>query len=178
MIRVLTAILALAAGSAEAKSICAERAFRDQAFTVCTVAHGADLRMWLRDADGAVLGTFSAVERGLLPDERLVFAMNAGMYHADRRPVGLYVENGQEITPLTDGGGYGNFGMVPNGVFCIGATRFDVLETNVFRAARPDCTFATQSGPMLVIDGALHHRFREGSDSVHYRNGVGLRRLR
>jgi len=28
---------------------------------------------------------------------RLLFAINAGMYHPDYRPVGLYIENGREL---------------------------------------------------------------------------------
>ena len=58
--------------------------------------------------------------------DRLVFAMNAGMYHPDRRPVGLYVEDGAAGAPLVTRAGPGNFGMLPNGVFCIrddGASR-------------------------------------------------------
>jgi uncharacterized protein YigE (DUF2233 family) len=33
---------------------------------------------------------------------------------------------------------------------------------------------ATQSGPMLLIDGAIHPAFREGSSNLNIRNGVGL----
>jgi uncharacterized protein YigE (DUF2233 family) len=52
-------------------------------------------------------------------------------------------------------------------------TRADVIESRLRRGA-PDCRFATQSGPMLVIDGALHPRFREDSTSLNIRNGVGV----
>ena len=34
--------------------------------------------------------------------------------------------------------------------------------------------YATQSGPMLIIDGKLHAEFKKGATSVHYRNGVGI----
>jgi len=34
-------------------------------------------------------------------------------------------------------------------------------------------SYATQSGPMLVIDGALHPRFLPDSTSRYVRNGVG-----
>jgi uncharacterized protein YigE (DUF2233 family) len=40
--------------------------------------------------------------------------------------------------------------------------------------APPRCRFATQSGPMLVIDGALHPRFIPDSPSRYIRNGVGV----
>ena len=34
--------------------------------------------------------------------------------------------------------------------------------------------WATQSGPMLVIDGAIHSAFKKGSINVNIRNGVGI----
>ena len=39
----------------------------------------------------------------------------------------------------------------------------------------PDPYWATQSGPMLVIDGELHPRFAEDGASRLMRNGVGAR---
>ena len=62
----------------------------------------------------------------------------------------------------------------PNDFFCISATGFSVVETGRFAATAPACRFATQSGPMLVIEGALHPRFLPGSASRHVRNGVGV----
>jgi uncharacterized protein YigE (DUF2233 family) len=99
--------------------------------------------------------------------------MNAGMYHRDLAPVGLYIEEGTEVTPLVTREGPGNFGLLPNGVFCIGET-FRVIESRTFKEDRPDCRFATQSGPMLVIGGKLHPRLLPGSDSLNIRNGVGV----
>jgi uncharacterized protein YigE (DUF2233 family) len=37
-----------------------------------------------------------------------------------------------------------------------------------------DIAYATQSGPMLVIDGELHPRFEADGRSRHIRNGVGI----
>lgn len=147
-------------------------------FTVCEVDSGiADLRLFLYDDTGAVLGQFSSVDRTLAESgEHLTFAMNAGMYHADRAPVGLYLEQDQEIMRLVPGAGPGNFGLVPNGVFCIRKGRADVIETERFQAQSPNCEFATQSGPMLVIDGALHPRFLVDGTSKYIRNGVGTSR--
>ena len=48
-----------------------------------------------------------------------------------------------------------------------------MFETSVFVARTPECRSATQSGPMLVIDGALHPRFLPESTSRYIRNGVG-----
>jgi uncharacterized protein YigE (DUF2233 family) len=46
------------------------------------------------------------------------------------------------------------------------------MTTEDFVSQRPDVAFATQSGPMLVIDGTLHPAFIVGSDSLKPRNGV------
>ena len=143
-------------------------------YTVCEVDPAtADLRLFHSDERG-LLGHYSRVNQKLAAEGRVLsFAMNGGMYHQDRTPVGLYVEDGQEITPLLTGRSGGNFGLLPNGVFCIRPSRADVIETRHFAAIRPNCRFATQSGPMLVIDGTLHPRFIEGGSSRHIRNGVG-----
>ncbi|MEL6960417.1 MAG: phosphodiester glycosidase family protein, partial [Pseudomonadota bacterium] len=139
-------------------------------YTVCEVAASEDLQLFLRDDAGEILGSFNAVERQEGRD--LLFAMNGGMYHDDRRPVGHYLEHGIEEQRLITTDGPGNFGLLPNGVFCIGKT-LQVLETRAYAAEQTACTHATQSGPMLVIDGALHPRFIPGGSSRFIRNGVG-----
>lgn len=144
-------------------------------YSICTVdMTGADLRLFLYDGDGAVYGHFSTLDRALAQaGKTLVMAMNAGMYHEDRAPVGHYVENGRELMRVIPNAGPGNFGLLPNGVFCIRPGRADVFETRAFIDRAPDCTYATQSGPMLVIGGALHPRFLPESTSRYIRNGVG-----
>ncbi len=143
--------------------------------TVCRVDAGQDdLRLFWKSPEGAAYGGFGALQAGVAEAGLdLVLAMNAGMYHEDFAPVGLYVEEGRELAPLVTREGPGNFGLLPNGVFCIREAGFAVVESRRFSQA-PACQFATQSGPMLVIDGALHPRFLPKSDSLHYRNGVGV----
>lgn len=167
--------LMLGPGAAQAAECRAER-FDGQSYTVCPVDMGRDdLRLFLNNAKtGTPLGSFGAIDDTLKAEGKaLVFAMNAGMYHADRSPVGLYVEAGQEVRGLVTRDGPGNFGLLPNGVLCIREGRADVIETLRFERERPRCRDASQSGPMLVIDGALHPRFLEDSDSLYIRNGVG-----
>lgn len=147
---------------------CEDQILAGKSYTICKVdTVQTPPQLFLRDDDGQIYGSFAA-----LPGS-YAFAMNAGMYHADRTPVGLYVEDHHQMAPLIKGESYGNFGMVPNGVYCIGQDGAWVIETMDFAAKRPKCTYATQSGPMLVIDGNLHPRFAKGSSSLYIRNGVG-----
>nr|WP_106299111.1 phosphodiester glycosidase family protein [Marivita geojedonensis] len=161
--------------AAFAEVTCSERSFDGLAYTACEVDPRVDdLRLFLDAPSGEKYGQFSTLEGTLAQDGKtLVFAMNGGMYHDDRAPVGHYIENGQEIMRVIPNAGPGNFGLLPNGVFCIQDDRADVIETLAYDAARPACRYATQSGPMLVIDGDLHPRFLKDSDSRYIRNGVG-----
>ncbi|MCR9110460.1 phosphodiester glycosidase family protein [Marivita sp. XM-24bin2] len=158
-----------------AEVTCSERSFDGLAYTACEVDPRVDdLRLFLDTPSGEKYGQFSTLDGTLAQDGKtLVFAMNGGMYHDDRAPVGHYIEDGQEIMRVIPNAGPGNFGLLPNGVFCILDDRADVIETLAYDAARPDCRYATQSGPMLVIDGELHPRFLQDSDSRYIRNGVG-----
>ncbi|MBV0891185.1 phosphodiester glycosidase family protein [Paracoccus sp. Z118] len=181
----LTRRLGLAVGALIAMTLpavadsCEKRQFEGKGYAVCTV-DGADqdrLRLWLDGPDGRVLGDFRAVRGTLGSGEVLAFAMNAGMYHPDYTPVGLYRADGVQKSGLVTAGGGGNFGLRPNGVFCVGAKApFQVIESRRFEKADPDCRLATQSGPMLLIDGELHPRFLPDSDSRYIRNGVGVSR--
>ncbi|MDP5084637.1 MAG: phosphodiester glycosidase family protein [Yoonia sp.] len=170
--RWLAAVLLLSAAPAAAVT-CEDVTYDNNRFTACSVNAATEtLRLYLKDSEGAVLGSFSAIEA--LPEvETLTFAMNAGMYHDDRSPVGHYVEDGVEVMRVIPNAGPGNFGLLPNGVFCINDDSAQIYETLRYMAEAPTCRDATQSGPMLVIDGALHPRFLPNSTSRFIRNGVG-----
>ena len=146
-------------------------------YVVCRIVpEEADIRLFLNDATGEPYGHFNGVNDALAEKgATLAFAMNAGMYHEDRSPVGLYVEDGKESAPLNTNDGPGNFHLKPNGVLIVDENGAWVVPTNTFRVtnrARP--IYATQSGPMLVIDGELHPRFLSDSESLKRRNGVGV----
>lgn len=173
--RWLVVLLSLFALPAEALD-CRALTHDGAAFTVCRVdAARTELRLFLDDPDtGRPLGSFKNVEDRLSDEgRRLMFAMNAGMYHQDRSPVGHYIEDGEEAAPVISSDGPGNFGLLPNGVFCIGDGWARVIETRRYLRDSPACRHATQSGPMLVIDGELHPRFLKDSNSRYVRNGVG-----
>lgn len=167
-------VLALCAGPVWA-STCRNFEHDGNSYTLCEVdVAQEDLRLFLYDENGTVFGQFSRINDALAGQGKtLGFAMNAGMYHDDRAPVGHYVENGKELMRVVPNAGPGNFGLLPNGVLCLSPGKAQVIETLAFLEAAPDCTYATQSGPMLVIDGALHPRFLPDSTSRYVRNGVG-----
>ena len=170
--RLLALAFLLAPVAAEAAE-CRDVTFETDSYTICEVQAGEDLRLFHSGPDGAY-GSFRNVDAALEAEGgTLGFAMNAGMYHRDLAPVGLYVEDGVEVSRLVTRAGPGNFGLLPNGVFCIG-DEFRVVESRTYKKDRPDCRYATQSGPMLVIGGKLHPKLLPGSDSTYVRNGVGV----
>lgn len=167
------AVLALVWASSAAAVTCEDIDSAGNRYTVCTVdAAVEDLRLFLRDDYGHIFGNFRNIDDAL-GDTHLAFAMNAGMYHEDRAPVGHFVQDGVQAMRVIANAGPGNFGLLPNGVFCINDTNAQVYETLRFVDEAPVCRDATQSGPMLVIDGVLHPRFLPDGTSKHIRNGVG-----
>ena len=150
---------------------------RPIALVVCHFPSGSDIRLFLNDPAGAPFGYFDNVNTHLAKQgETLAFAMNAGMYHQDRSAVGLYIENGTEASKVNTNNGPGNFHLKPNGVFFIQDDgKAGVRDTETFlQSDQTRIRFATQSGPMLVIDGQLHPRFLVDATSRKRRNGVGV----
>jgi hypothetical protein len=152
---ILRSVLALllAAGTTEtAQATDCQRLTHDgQGYTICEVGIQDDLRLFLTAPDGMPFGSFDRIDAALASEGvRLGFAMNAGMYHPDRSPVGLYLDPGGEVARIVTAAGPGNFGMRPNGVFCIGPDSLAIVESRAFAETPPDCRYATQSGPMLM----------------------------
>jgi uncharacterized protein YigE (DUF2233 family) len=183
LLQLAAALLTLASASAAASAEpCRDETFRSAPYIVCTFDPAKDdLRLYWRAPDGQPLRTFNGLAQAL--DERgktLVFAMNGGMYERDLSPVGLHVENGRVLSKADTKTVTGrpsqipNFYKKPNGVFYLGEGGAGVLETGRFLKARPPARFATQSGPMLVIDGAIHPAFIVKSKDLKPRNGVGV----
>jgi uncharacterized protein YigE (DUF2233 family) len=170
-----------AAGAAEAKA-CRSATFEGASYIVCTFDSSKDdIRVVWRNGDGEPHRTLPALAAELkAKGETLVFAMNGGMYKEDHAPVGLHIENGRQLVPAETATIAGapsqipNFYKKPNGVFHVGGGKAGILETGRFLAKRPNAEFATQSGPMLVIDGAIHPAFIANSTDRKSRNGVGL----
>jgi uncharacterized protein YigE (DUF2233 family) len=185
-LRSLVPIIALACGAHAAKAesananaeLCRTLTYGRADYVVCTIDLARyELRMFLQDSEGKPYGSLSRLVDS--PEgHKLVFAMNGGMYGNDRMPVGLYIENGRMIKAANTASGSGNFHLKPNGIFYARGENAGVVETGRYLAARPHAEIATQSGPMLVIDGRIHPAFSEDSVSRKLRNGVGVRQGR
>ena len=154
---------------------CRDLTHLGDSYTVCTVENAATLNLWLNDSDGFIIGEFFALKEQLAEQgQTLAFAMNGGMYHEDRRAVGLFIADFKKQARIVTREGPGNFALLPNGVFCVAGQTAQVIESRTFAANPPECRIATQSGPMLVIDGKLHPKFTPDSTSKKRRNGVGV----
>ena len=158
-----------------AESACERIEFEGSRFTACRYRRGEHRIELLLDPGGRPLRSLAALERHLGPRaETLRFAMNAGMYDRGGRPIGLYIEDGNERRALNTRNASGNFHLKPNGVFTVDADgRVAVVPSDDYEPS-DTIRWATQSGPMLVIEGALHPRFSENGTSLHVRNGVGV----
>jgi len=156
---------------------CRSMEYERSAYTICEVdLRKQTIRLYWKRSDGTPYAYLSSLPRALEGEGgRLLFATNAGMFDPALKPVGLYVEQGRELVHANTRSGYGNFHMKPNGVFYISVGRAAVVETGAFLKRRPQADLATQSGPMLVINGHLHPRFDRRSTSFKARNGVGVR---
>lgn len=175
VLALMSASLSACAGEEKISGACSAKVFEGDSFTVCAFDPKAqELRLVWRSADGVAYRGFEALSRDV-DQSRVSFAMNAGMYDDAGAPIGLYIDNGRELKAISTTNGPGNFHLKPNGVFWIdtaGAPHVDATDT--YLALQPAPVWATQSGPMLLIDGALHPAFDEDGASHNIRNGVGV----
>ena len=166
---VLTWLSVLAMGTA-ANAACSSKSGN----TVCEFDPRKDkLAFYNLDAAGQPYGGFEALRMALASQgQQLLFAMNIGMFGADLKPVGLYVEGGKQLHKINRASGPGNFHMKPNGIFYIAGGKAGVMETDAYSRSGIKPDFATQSGPMMVINGAMHPKISPDGTSAKLRNGV------
>jgi uncharacterized protein YigE (DUF2233 family) len=156
--------------------VCREETFEAVDYYVCVVdPKRYEIGLYHLAPDGRPYHDLKNFAAQMMGKANVLFAMNAGMYQEDLSPVGLYVENGTKAHGLETAGASGNFYLKPNGVFFVDKSgAVGVLDTDSFVAAAPDVRLATQSGPMLVINDALHPKFEDNGKSRNIRNGVGI----
>lgn len=171
-------VLTACAASERPAPYCSAEQYSGKPYVVCAARPAGDqIRLFHADGAGEPLRTFDRLRAYLEGGgEELVFAMNGGMYHDDRSPVGLYIDEHGRRARLNLNEGPGNFHLLPNGVFVIDDGAAHVFESNdfaeLYEEDEPD--YATQSGPMLVIDGEIHPKINADGTSRKRRNGVGV----
>ena len=133
------------------------------------------LQLFLKDPQARPYKKFAVLQKNL-KQCNISFAMNAGMYHANFTPVGLYIEqNKQQVELNQQKNKFGNFFMQPNGVVAWNDHRAVIQTTTQYQKSKFKARFATQSGPMLVINGQINPIFVKDSASLKIRNGVGIK---
>ena len=155
-------------------SACEERSFEGDRFTVCDAGSGR-VELVAAGRGETPVRNFSDLEARLgSRAANVAFAMNAGMYGEDGRPIGLAIVEGQQVRAINRRTGGGNFHLMPNGVFQVRRDGHAEVVTSEQWKPSADIRVATQSGPMLVIGGKLHPAFDQDGSSRHIRNGVGI----
>jgi uncharacterized protein YigE (DUF2233 family) len=143
------------------------------AYTVDTKTQ--DLQFFWKNGNGETLKSIQNLKNYVESKNlTLTFAMNGGMFNRDFSPQGLFIQNKKTLTVLDTANGNGNFYLKPNGVFYITTDNIPfVCKTDDFND-NGKIKYATQSGPMLIIDGQIHSAFKDGSTNLNIRNGVGI----
>ncbi len=134
-----------------------------------------DLRFYWKNDKGEPLKSIQNLKTYVeTKNSTLLFAMNGGMFNKGFSPQGLFIQNKNTLAPLDTTNGDGNFYLKPNGVFYVTDEGIPfVCKTKDFKD-NTKINYATQSGPMLVVDGKIHTAFKEGSTNLNIRNGVGI----
>ena len=141
----------------------------------CADLHRTPLKLYWQDEHQRRFSSLQALKGWLAArNQKLVFAMNAGMFNPAYAPQGLFIQAGKTVMPLNTASGLGNFYLKPNGVFFLTTdTAAHICQTANFRN-NGRVAYATQSGPMLVVGGRIHPVFQPGSANRQIRNGVGI----
>lgn len=150
--------------------------FDSKTFDVYAVEDIRSIQMFWKNADGAIYQRFSRVNAQLEKQGRVLkMATNGGIYMKDNSPLGLYVEQGVQLKKLNKSKNeYGNFYVQPNGVFYLTDSTAGIVPTDKYESYKNGVRYATQSGPMLVINGEINKKFDADSKHLNIRNGVGV----
>ncbi|MDD9661807.1 phosphodiester glycosidase family protein [Klebsiella pasteurii] len=135
--------------------------------------HRERIVMYWQNEDGKAWGSLRSLLGDINRDGQVQMAMNGGIYDKAYAPLGLYIENGRQLTPLNRASGGGNFFIRPGGVFYLRGQNAGIVTINKFRPS-PAIRYAVQSGPMLIENGKINWRLKPSASSRKLRNGVGI----
>ncbi|PXV63009.1 uncharacterized protein YigE (DUF2233 family) [Dysgonomonas alginatilytica] len=134
-----------------------------------------DIAFYWKNDSGKITGSIQNLKTFVeSKNSKLVFAVNGGMYNSENAPQGLFIQNFETVNPIDTTSGKGNFYLKPNGIFYITDDNTPMICKTEKFVSNGHIKYATQSGPMLVIDGNIHPVLKEGSTNLHIRNGVGI----
>ncbi|MCS3868031.1 uncharacterized protein YigE (DUF2233 family) [Chryseobacterium ginsenosidimutans] len=134
-----------------------------------------NVSLYWKNDDGVILKSINNLKNKVERDKkRLKFAMNGGMFEINNSPKGLYIENFKILNKIDTLSGKGNFYLNPNGVFYLTKNNdAELIDTKAFKY-NSNIKYATQSGPMLLINEEINPIFQVHSKNVNVRNGVGI----
>lgn len=133
------------------------------------------VRTYYKDRNGGRIDNLPAlkshIEKG---GQKMLFAMNCGMYSTTYTPVGLYIEEGKQYSAIRRcTTAKANFCLQPQGVFYVrsdGRAGISTVQSFSPKGVR----YATQSAPIVVQNGKMNPRLPKGLQLI--RNGVGIRK--
>lgn len=133
------------------------------------------VRLFWKNSNDEILKSLGSLKNEVESNnEKLIFAMNGGMFDPNNTPKGLYIENFKILNPIDTLKGSGNFYLQPNGIFYLTQNnQSEISETKKYKY-NTSIKYATQSGPMLLIDGKINSLFQKDSKNLNIRNGVGI----
>ena len=135
----------------------------------------SNVELFWKDDSGNILGSIKNLKSYVeSKNKHLRFAMNGGMYMENQSALGLFIQHQNQIKKINTATGNGNFYMKPNGIFYITTNKKAFVCTTEKFKMNSDIDYATQSGPMLLIDGKVNSLFSATSKNTYVRNGVGI----
>lgn len=155
---------------------CTEKIKEDNRFVTYQVnPEKQNIRLYWKNNKGEILKSLDHLKNDVQSkQEKLVFAMNGGMFEPDNSPKGLYIEDFKILKSIDTLQGSGNFYLKPNGIFYLTRNnRAGIVETKKY-VQNKEVRYATQSGPMLITNGKINPIFQENSKNMNIRNGVGI----
>lgn len=136
-------------------------------------AQPRQVRLLWQDAQGKNYATLRRAKNALVQQGLTVdMLMNAGIFGIDNQPAGLWIEKGVELHALNTQQGKGNFHIQPNGVFWLKGDTARIETTNMWQKRKKIVDYALQSGPILLLNGAINSRFVKNLHSPYKRNAV------
>lgn len=129
------------------------------------------IKIYWKDKNGAPYMTFDRLRK---EHPEVKFIMNTTIRSGINSPVGLYIENGKQISgPLLIQNSKVNVGIQPMGVFYINSKGAFIQELKS-KSSYKNAIWAIQSGPILLMNGKINSRLPKGK--VIPRNGIGIKK--